>query len=79
MTPEGPSSEREYGRMEQEVSEIRHDLRNYRMILDSTISDLIRLREDFQKMKTRIATGIAAVILVSGIIGWAMEMLWKNQ
>ena len=78
MTPENPSAEREYGRMEQEVAEIRHDLRNHRMVLDSTISDLVNLREDFHKMKTRIATGVAAIVLVSGIIGWAMEMLWKN-
>jgi len=70
-------TEREWGTLEREVKEIRHDLRNYRMILDSLSEDLARLREDFQKMKTRIATAIAAVVVVSGIIAWALEMFLK--
>ena len=48
------------------------------MILDSTSEDLIRLREDFQKMKTRIATGVAMVVVVAGIIGWAAELFWQS-
>jgi len=71
-------TEREWGTMSREVQEIRHDLRNHRMILDSTSEDLIRLREDFQKMKTRIATGVAMVVVVAGIIGWAAELFWQS-
>ena len=71
-------TEREWGTMSREVQEIRHDLRNHRMILDSTSEDLIRLREDFQKMKTRIATGVAMGVVVAGIIGWAAELFWQS-
>ena len=71
-------TEREWGTMSREGQEIRHDLRNHRMILDSTSEDLIRLREDFQKMKTRIATGVAMVVVVAGIIGWAAELFWQS-
>ena len=70
-------TERERGTLTREVQEIRHDLRNHRMILDSTVEDLVRLREDFQKMKTRIATSVAAVVVVSGVVAWALEMLMK--
>jgi len=70
-------TEREWGTLEREVMEIRHDLRNHRMLLDSVVEDLSSLREDFQKMKTRIATAIAAIVVVSGIIAWAAEMLLK--
>ena len=70
-------TEREWGTLEREVVEIRHDLRNHRMVLDSAVEDLVRLREDFQKMKTRIATAIAAIVVASGIIAWALEMFLK--
>ena len=71
-------TEREWGTLTKEVEEIRHDLRNHRMVLDSSVEDLTRLREDFQKMKTRIATSIAAVFLLAGIVAWAAEMFWKS-
>jgi len=48
------------------------------MVLDSVVEDLARLREDFQKMKTRIATAIAAIVVVSGVIAWALEMFLKS-
>ena len=70
-------TEREWGALEREVKEIRHDLRNYRMILDSLSEDPARLSGDFQKMKTRIATAIAAIVVVTGVIAWALEMLLK--
>ena len=70
-------TEREWGTLEREVKEIRHDLRNHRMLLNSAVEDLSRLREDFQKLKTRIATAIAAIVVVSGIIAWALEMFLK--
>ena len=67
-------TEREWGTLTKEVEEIRHDLRNHRMILDSAVEALARLEGDFQRMKTRIATSIAAVVVVSGILAWALEM-----
>lgn len=67
-------SEREWGTLTREVQEIRHDLRNSRMVIDSMVENLAELKGDFQKMKTRIATSIAAIVVVSGVVAWALEM-----
>jgi len=44
------------------------------MVIDSLVEDLGELKGDFQKMRTRIATSVAAVVVVSGVLGWALEM-----
>ncbi len=49
-------------------------MRNHRMVLDSVVEDLARLKSDFQRMKTRIATSVAAVVVVVGVLAWALEM-----
>ena len=67
-------TEREWGTLTREVHEIHHDLRNHRMVLDSVVEDLARLKSDFQRMKTRIATSVAAVVVVVGVLAWALEM-----
>ena len=67
-------SEREWGTLTREVQEIRHDLRNSRMVIDSMVENLAELKGDFQKMKPRIATSIAAIVVVSGVVAWALEM-----
>ena len=67
-------TEREWGTLTREVQEIRHDLRNSRMVIDSLVEELGELKGDFQKMRTRIATSVAAVVVVSGVLGWALEM-----
>jgi hypothetical protein len=67
-------TEREWGTLTREVQEIRHDLRNSRMVIDSLVEDLGELKGDFQKMKTRIATSVAAVVVVAGVVAWALEM-----
>ena len=70
-------TEREWGTLTREVQEIRHDLRNSRMVIDSLVEDLGELKGDFQKMRTRIATSVAAVVVVSGAVAWALEMFIK--
>ena len=67
-------SEREWGTLTREVQEIRHDLRNSRMVIDSMVENLAELKGDFQKMKTRIATSIAAIGVGAGVVAWALEM-----
>ena len=49
----------------------------YRLNHSDIIHSFQPIREDFQKMKTRIATAIAAVVVVSGVIAWSLEMLLK--
>ena len=70
-------TEREWGTLTREVQEIRHDLRNSRMVIDSMVENISELNGDFQRMKTRIATSVAAVVVVSGIVAWALEMFVK--
>jgi len=67
-------TEREWGTLTREVQEIRHDLRGSRMIIDAMVENHAELRGDFQRMKTRIATSVAAVVVVSGVVAWALEM-----
>ena len=72
-------TEREWGNLEKEVNSLRHDFRNYRMVVSSVSEDLAELKQDFQKVKTRIATAVAAVVVAAGIIAWAAEMLLRGN
>ena len=71
MTP----SEREWGALERTVVEIRHDLRNTRTVTQHLGEEIDRLRGDFERFKTRVATGAAALVLVAGVVGWLVEVL----
>ena len=68
-------SEREYGALEKEVAEIRHDLRNQRMVCNSHGEDIAELKRDLERLKTRLATGIAIFIVVMGATSWMIELV----
>ena len=68
-------SEREYGALEKEVAEIRHDLRNQRMVCNSHGEDIAELRQDVERLKTRLTTGIAIFIAAIGATSWIIELL----
>jgi len=70
-------TEFELGEMSRELKEVRHDLRNHRLILDATIDDVSRLHGSLSRLKTQIATGIAAVVIVSAVVAWIVEMVWN--
>ena len=68
-------SEREYGALEKEVAEIRHDLRNQRMICTSTTYELTELRQDLERLKVRLTTGAAIDMLIVGGGAWIIELV----
>ena len=68
-------SEREYGALEKEVAEIRHDLRNQRMICNNTANEISELRQELEKLKVRLTTGAAIVMLVVGGGAWIIELV----
>ena len=71
-------TEREWGTLEREVHELRHDFRNFRMVVTAVSEDLIQLRQDHQSLKTKIATSVAAIVLAMGIVAWALEMFIRR-
>ena len=71
-------TEREWVTLEREVHELRHDFRNFRMVVTAVSEDLIQLRQDHQSLKTKIATSVAAVVLAMGIVAWALEMFIRR-
>ena len=71
-------TEREGGTLEREVQELRHDFRNFRMVVTAVSEDLIQLRQEHQSLKTKIATSVAAVVLAMGIVAWALEMFIRR-
>ena len=71
-------TEREWGTLEREVHELRHDFRNFRMVVTAVSEDLIQLRQGHQSLKTKIATSVAAVVLAMGIVAWALEMFIRR-
>ena len=73
MTP----TEREWGALEREVREVRHDHRNLKMVVNENISNISDLQQSLSRLKTQIATGIAAVVIVSAVVAWIVEMVWN--
>lgn len=73
MTP----TEREWGALEREVSEVRHDYRNLKMVVNENISTISDLQQSLSRLKTQIATGIAAVVVVTAVVAWIVEMVWR--
>ena len=69
-------TEREWGALEREVREVRHDHRNLKMVVNDSIGNIADLQSDLARLKTQIATGIAAVVVVTAVVAWAIEIVW---
>ena len=72
---------REYGALEREVLEIRHDLRNARTVIQLQGDAIHDLDAEIGRMKVRLATALAAVLLGAGFVGWALGELrfWLGE
>lgn len=78
-------TEREYGKLEQEVAEVRHDFRNMRMVVnenDIVLHDLQKeagekfhsLQAELRQFKVRVYT----VVLVAGVFITALAWVFEN-
>jgi hypothetical protein len=82
-------TDREFGAMEQEVIEIRHDLRNIKHIIDNnelinienynnTINELKEshkhFKEDLTALKIKVYTAFSVIAVLGGIIIWLVDI-----
>ena len=82
-------TDREFGAMEQEVIEIRHDLRNVKHIIDNneliniehynnTINELKdshkHFKEELTALKIKVYTAFSVIAVLGGIIIWLVDI-----
>ena len=77
-------SQREMGARFQELSELRHDLRNLRQtisLLDHEQRNqermIMELRSDLMQMRTKIMTSVAVIIAFLSVFAWSLEWFLK--
>jgi len=71
----GPTG-REWGSLTREVEEIRHDLRNMKMVVDAQ-SEMIRDVENrHRRLDTKIYTTVTVVVSVATVVGFALQMIF---
>jgi len=70
----GPSG-REWGNLTREVQEIRHDLRNLKMIADATQVQLQSIELRTNALNTKIYTTISVSVVIFGVVGFGIQTL----
>lgn len=69
-------TQREVGKFEQVLRDVKHRARNDRQIMIALQEEIEQLRRDFDKMKTRVYTAVAIALVIGSAIAWAVEMIW---
>ena len=69
----GPTG-REWGEMSREVQEIRHDLRNMKLLVEHQYELIRELEAKYGSMNTKIYTAISVAALFAGILGFAVNV-----
>ena len=77
MKEEQPLTQREIGRFEQVLKDITHRARNDRQIMILLEDEIEQLRRDFEKMKTRVYSGGAIILVLGSVIAWVIEMILR--
>ena len=77
MKEEQPLTQREIGRFEQVLKDITHRARNDRQIMILLEDEIEQLRRDFEKMKTRVYSGGAIILVIGSVIAWVIEMILR--
>ena len=70
---DGPTG-REWGEMSREVHEIRHDLRNMKMLVDHQYELIRELESKYGSMNAKIYTAISVAALFAGALGFAVNL-----
>jgi hypothetical protein len=66
-------SEREVGRWEQTLSDVRHRARNDRQVLLLMQEDLESLRREVDRMKTRLYTALSIALILGPVAAWLFD------
>ena len=70
----GPTG-REWGELTREVREIRHDLRNMKMVLDDQVTEVRRLELKLGTISTKIYTTISVAAIFASVIGFVVSVV----
>jgi hypothetical protein len=74
MTSDGPTG-REWGDLTRHVEEIRHDLRNMRLVVDGQMELLQDLERRYASLESRIYTTVSVAVVFFGLIGFFINLL----
>ena len=72
--PNGPTG-REWGDLTREVREIRHDLRNLKMVVDDQLLQVRELELKLGSMSTKIYTTISVSVVFASLVGFLISFL----
>ena len=61
--------------IESQVLQLRHDLRNARLVSDATADALDALRDEIVRRRTRVYTVASSMLVFGGVLGWLVELL----
>ena len=74
----GYITQREYGRLEQEVEEVRHDFRNLRTIVNDASDLTYKLQSELHQFRVRVYTVVVVVGVTVSALGWIFENLIRK-
>ena len=74
MSENGPTG-REWGDLSREVREIRHDLRNIKMVVDSLSVENRELEMKLGSISTKIYTTISVAAIFASVIGFILSII----
>lgn len=69
----GYITQREYGRLEQEVEEVRHDFRNLRTIVNDSSDLTYKLQSELHQFRVRVYTVVVVVGVTVSVLAWLFE------
>jgi len=72
--PNGPTG-REWGDLTREVREIRHDLRNLKMVVEDQLLQVRELELKLGSMSTKIYTTISVSVVFASLVGFLISFL----
>lgn len=71
-------SDREVGRWEQTIRDLKHRARNDRQIIVLMQEEMENLRREIEKLKQRLYSSLMVVTVVAAILAWSIELIWSS-
>jgi len=79
MMDEQPLTQREVGKFEQVLQDMKHRARNDRQIIILLQNEIEELQKEFVKMKTRVYTAGTIIVVVGSTLAWLIEVILLNS
>lgn len=75
MTSDGPTG-REWGNLSRHVEEIRHDLKNHKLVLNMHDETLRKLEATVAATVAKVYTSVAVAAVFFGLIGFFIKLFF---